>query len=150
MSDVKPAPKLADWMQDHMRRYLATDGADGHMWQPPRPELPPVATLLLTTKGRRSGEPFTTPLIYGNEGNNFVVIASKGGAPAHPGWYLNLEAQPEVEVQVKARRFKARARNATGAERGPLWNKLVAAFAPYADYQKKTEREIPVVVLEPV
>lgn len=150
MSEVKPAPNLAGWMQDHLRRYLETDGADGHLWQPPRPELPPVPTLLLTTRGRRTGQPFITPLIYGFDGGNFVVIASKGGAPAHPGWYLNLLAQPEVDVQVASRRFKAKARTAAGEERAPLWNKLVAAFAPYSEYQQKTEREIPVVVLQPV
>ena len=150
MSEVKPAPKLSGWMQEHLDRYLATDGADGHMWQPPRPERPPIPTLLLTTYGRRTGQPFIIPLIYGLDGKNYVVIASKGGAPQHPGWYLNLAARPDVEVQVLARRFKATARTSTGAERAPLWDKLVALFPPYTEYQKKTEREIPVVVLQPV
>jgi len=90
------------------------------------------------------------PLIYGEADGNCVVVASKGGAPQHPGWYLNLAAQPQVEVQVLAKRFRAKARTAAGTERARLWEKMAAIYPPYNDYQKKTEREIPVVVLEPV
>jgi deazaflavin-dependent oxidoreductase (nitroreductase family) len=105
-------------------------------------------TLLLTTAGRKTGEPLTLPLIYGRAAEAYVVIASKGGAPAHPAWYLNLEAQPVVDVQVKAERFRARARTATGAERAELWQMMVGVYHPYEKYQAATAREIPVVVLD--
>lgn len=151
MSDIKPAPNLADWHRAHLARYLATDGADGHVWKSPRPDVPdPVTILLLTTKGRRSGQDFTFPLIYGESSGSCVVVASKGGTPEHPGWYLNLSATPEVGVQVLARRFKARARTTAGAERAQLWAQMTKLFPPYSEYQQKTDREIPVVVLDPV
>jgi proline iminopeptidase len=151
MSEFTVPEHLPDWIREHVRRYLATSGADGHLWDSRERGGPgPIPTLLLVTRGRKSGKSLTLPLIYGESGGSFVVIASKGGAPAHPAWYLNLVAEPEVSVQVGAKRFRARARTATGAERAKLWQRLVAIFAPYADYQKRTEREIPVVVLDPV
>lgn len=131
------------WQKEHMRRYLATGGEDGHIWEG-------VPTLLLTTIGRRSGEARTTPLIYGRDGNRYLIVASRGGAPTHPSWYENLVAQPNVEVQVKAQRFKARARPATSAEKPPLWKTMTAIWPAYDDYQTKTPREIPVVILDPV
>jgi deazaflavin-dependent oxidoreductase (nitroreductase family) len=141
---------LPDWMREHVRRYLATNGADGHMWDSRERGGPgPLPTLLLVTRGRKSGKALTLPLIYGEAGGSYVVIASKGGAPAHPAWYVNLTADPEVSVQVGARRFDARARTATGAEREQLWKQLAAIFPPYEIYQKSTSRQIPVVVLEP-
>jgi deazaflavin-dependent oxidoreductase (nitroreductase family) len=109
-----------------------------------------VPTLLLTTTGRKSGKPQVLPLIYGKTENGYGIVASKGGAPSHPDWYLNLTARPEVDVQVEARRFRARARTASGAERSTLWDQMVGIYLPYADYQKRTEREIPVVILEPL
>jgi deazaflavin-dependent oxidoreductase (nitroreductase family) len=124
-----------------MRRYLASDGADGHIWQG-------VPTLLLTTIGRRSGESRTTPLIYGRAGERYLVVASRGGAPEHPAWYLNLVAQPEVQVQVLADRFKARARTASAADKPPLWKTMAAIWPAYDEYQTRTSREIPVVILE--
>jgi len=90
------------------------------------------------------------PLIYGEADGNYVIVASKGGAPEHPGWYLNLTAKPEVEVQVLANRFRAKARTVTGEERARLWQKMAAIYPPYNAYQKKTDREIPVVVLEKI
>ena len=146
MSEAKVPDGVLDWVKDHVRRYLATDGADGHMFS--AGSNPPVPTLLLTTTGRKSGEKFIMPLIYGTSGDNYVIIASKGGAPTHPGWFLNLDADPAVEVQVLADRFPAMARVATGAERARLWAEMAALFPPYDDYQKKAGREIPVVVLE--
>jgi deazaflavin-dependent oxidoreductase (nitroreductase family) len=106
--------------------------------------------LLLTTTGRHSGQPRTTPLIYGRDGDRYLVVASRGGAPKHPDWYENLVAQPEVHVQVMADRFKARARTATAAEKPPLWKTMAAIFPPYDEYQTRTTREIPVVILERV
>ena len=109
-----------------------------------------VPALLLVTKGRKSGKKFIFPLFYGEDGDAFIVVASKGGAPEHPGWYKNLLADPEVEVQVGTRKLHARARTTTGEERVRLWEKALAFWPPYADYQEKAaHREIPVVLLEP-
>ncbi|GAA4151110.1 nitroreductase family deazaflavin-dependent oxidoreductase [Actinomadura keratinilytica] len=127
--------------KEHVKRYQETDGAEGHDWQG-------TVTLLLTTKGRRTGREHTTPLIYQKAGDDYVVVASKGGAPEHPQWYLNLQADPEVKVQVKGDRFTARARTATAEEKPGLWRTMVAAWPDYEEYQRKTDRDIPVVVLE--
>ena len=151
MSEIKIPANLQKLIDDHLRRYVESDGKDGHMWDSTPVGGPgPIPTLLLTTTGRRSGKPIVMPLIYGEADGNYVVVASKGGAPQHPGWYLNLAAQPQVEVQVLAKRFRAKARTSTGTERARLWEKMATIYPPYNDYQKKTEREIPVVVLEPV
>jgi deazaflavin-dependent oxidoreductase (nitroreductase family) len=127
--------------QEHVRRYLQTDGAEGHDWQG-------TTVLILTTTGRRSGESRSTPLIYGERDGDHVVVASKGGAEEHPSWYLNLSEQPEVSVQVRGDRFKARARTATAEEKPELWRMMTDRWPAYAEYQRKTGREIPVVVLE--
>ncbi len=127
--------------QEHVKRYRATDGAEGHEWRG-------ANVLLLTTTGRRSGEEHTTPLIYGEQDGDYVIVASRGGAPSHPAWYLNLVADPEVELQVLADRFPARARTADSEERSRLWKLMTESWPAYNDYQAKTEREIPVVVLE--
>lgn len=105
--------------------------------------------LLLTTTGRRTGRPHTVPLLYLRAGDTLVVIASYGGRDRHPVWYLNLVATPEVEVQVRNERFKARARTADPEERASWWPQVVAAYGDYAVYQTRTERVIPVVLLEP-
>jgi deazaflavin-dependent oxidoreductase (nitroreductase family) len=152
MPEAKLAPNLPQWMIDHSNRYLASGGTDGHMYsmnQPGRPEIT-VPSLMLTTTGRKSGEKFMFPLFYGRAGDSYIVVASKGGAPQHPKWYLNLVAHPEVEVQVGTTKLKAKARTVTGEERARLWQTALEFWPPYADYQKKTEREIPVVVLDPV
>jgi deazaflavin-dependent oxidoreductase (nitroreductase family) len=152
MPEAKLAPNLPGWMQDHANRYLSSGGTEGHIYhiaQPGRPEMN-VPSLLLTTIGRKSGEKFIFPLFYGSAGDSYFVIASKGGAPEHPGWYRNILANPEVEVQVGTAKVKAKARTATGEERAGLWKKSLEFWPPYADYQLKTEREIPVVVLDPV
>jgi deazaflavin-dependent oxidoreductase (nitroreductase family) len=152
MARAKLAPNLPDWMVEHANRYLSSGGTDGHIYrmtQPGRPEIT-VPSLLLTTTGRTSGQQFIFPLFYGETGDSVFVIASKGGAPQHPGWYQNLVAHPVAEVQVGTRTFQARARTATGAERARLWDQALRFWPPYADYQRKTEREIPVVVLDPI
>jgi deazaflavin-dependent oxidoreductase (nitroreductase family) len=153
MTDAKVPATLPDWVKNHISRYVASNGADGHMMTFATATNPSgaVPTLLLTTTGRRSGEKFVFPLIYGTSGDGYVVVASKGGAPEHPGWYRNLVADPVVDVQVASKRLRATARTATGDERTKLWSQMVALFAPYADYQKKAAgREIPVVVLDPL
>ena len=152
MPEAKLAPNLPDWMVEHTNRYLSSGGTEGHLYemtQPGRPQIT-VPSLLLTTTGRKSGEKFIFPLFYGETGNGYIIVASKGGAPEHPGWYKNILGNPEVEVQVGTKKLKARARTASGAERAKLWDEAVKFWPPYADYQKKTEREIPVVVLDPV
>ena len=137
------------WIAKHIQLYR-TDPEKAHMWDSTPlggPGLLP--TLLLTTKGRKSGEPRALPLIYGTFERSYVVIASKGGMPTHPLWYLNLEANPECELQVGAKQVAARARVAAGEERERLWKQLAEIYPPYLDYQKSTERTIPVVVLDP-
>ena len=128
--------------EEHVRQYRETDGEYGHDWRGGS------STLLLTTTGRRSGEPRTKPLIYGRSGDDYLVVASDGGADAPPAWYLNLQQQPEVEVQVLADRFRARARDTTPEERPAMWREMVSHWPAYEDYQAKTEREIQIVVLE--
>lgn len=127
---------------DHVRRYRETGGEVGHIWKEGS------TVLLLTTTGRRSGEKRTTPLIYARDGDAYVIVASKGGAPDHPGWYENLSKDPNVELQVLDEVFPARARVADGDERERLWAKANEIWPHYAEYQQRTEREIPVVVLE--
>jgi deazaflavin-dependent oxidoreductase (nitroreductase family) len=153
MADAKLAPNLPQWMKDHVDRYLSSGGTDGHMYTIIRPGSPEIAvpSLLLTTTGRKSGEKYLFPLFYGEAGRSYFVIASKGGAPEHPGWYRNILANPEVDVQVGTKKLHAHARTATGEERSRLWDQAVAFFPPYADYKIKAgDREIPVVVLDPV
>ena len=152
MTEAKLAPNLPGWMVEHANRYLNSGGADGHMHKPTQPGRPDITvpSLLLTTTGRKSGEKFIFPLYYGKVGDSYIVVASKGGAPQHPGWYRNLLADPEVDVQIGSKKIKARARTATGPERARLWQKALEFWPPYADYQKKTAREIPVVVLDPI
>ncbi len=150
MSKVTIPEGLPGWIQDHLRRYLKSDGEDGHMWDPPGAAgTGPVPTLLLTTTGRRSGDARILPLIYGEAEGAQVVIASRGGHPQHPSWYLNLVAEPEVGVQVGPRRFRATARTAEGEERSALWKLMLGVWPAYGQYQERTRREIPVVVLEP-
>lgn len=137
----KPIDSPTDWVKDHIDRYVATDGKEGHIWKG-------VTTLLLTVKGRKSGKPYRTALIYGRDGDDYIIVASKGGAPEHPEWYRNLSANPEVAVQVGADQFMAHARTATASERPKLWKIMAEIWPDYNNYQQKTDREIPVVVLE--
>jgi deazaflavin-dependent oxidoreductase (nitroreductase family) len=127
--------------ESHVKAYRETGGERGYIWNN-------ATTLLLTTKGRKSGEARTAPLIFVRDGEAYVIIASLGGAPKHPTWYLNLQADPHATLQVKAEVFPATARTADGAERERLWAKAVEAWPQYDDYQAKTDRRIPVVVLE--
>ncbi len=152
MADAKLAPNLPQWMIDHATRYLSSGGKDGHMYKanPPGYGEMVVPSLMLTTSGRKSGEKYMFPLYYGAYGNSYIIVASKGGAPDHPGWYKNLQANPEAEVMVGTRKQKVKARTASGEERAKLWQEALKFWPPYADYQKKTQREIPVVVLDPV
>lgn len=132
-----------EWVAEHIRDYVESGGERGHEWQG-------VPTLLLSVKGRKSGLWRRSALIYGRDGENYVVVASKGGADAHPLWYLNLRDNPEAEIQVGPDTFRVRAHDAEGEERARLWDVMSAIWPDYNNYQKKTERRIPIVVLEPI
>ncbi|HJP74270.1 MAG TPA: nitroreductase family deazaflavin-dependent oxidoreductase [Pseudonocardiaceae bacterium] len=141
-NQVTPTDSPVGWVNDHIKQYLESGGTEGYDWRG-------TEILLLTTIGRRSGTPRRTALIHRVIDGNYVVVASKGGAEQHPAWYLNLEANPEVTVQVKDKEFAAVARTAQGDERARLWDLLAEVWPDYREYQTKTERQIPVVVLEP-
>jgi F420H(2)-dependent quinone reductase len=136
-------PVLSPLMGQHATIYRATRGLIGHRF----PGLPPF--LVLDHVGAKSGRRRTSPLLYIEDGDNYVVVASKGGHPKHPGWYHNLRANPDTRVQVGARRIPVHARVANPEERARLWPKAVEAWGSYRDYQQRTRREIPLVVLEP-
>jgi deazaflavin-dependent oxidoreductase (nitroreductase family) len=127
---------------EHVRAYLETDGEHGHDWRKGS------STLLLTTTGSRSGEPRTNALIYGRSGDDYLVVASHGGSDKPPAWYANLRREPDVGVQVLGDRFRARARTATPEEKPAMWREMTSHWPDYDDYQRRTDREIPVVVLE--
>jgi deazaflavin-dependent oxidoreductase (nitroreductase family) len=129
------------WVNEHIRRYVESDGRDGHQWHG-------APTLLLTTRGRKSRVWRRTALIYGQDGDRYLVVASYGGSAKHPTWYLNLVDHPEVHVQVGADKFTARARTATAEEKPRLWQIMAAMWPDYDKYQTKTSRDIPVVILE--
>ena len=132
-----------DWVAEHTRTYLGSGGTEGH-------ESNGVHTLVLATTCRRTGTPRRTCLIYGTSGGEYVVVASKGGAEQNPAWFMNLEANPSVGVQIGTRRFTARARVASSAERAALWAQMVDIFPLYGGYAQKTDREIPIVLLTPI
>lgn len=149
-----PSDPQPGWQYEHIKRYLATDGEDGYLWDgvPARPEPldPGVPTLLLTTRGWKSGIARRTPLIFGRDGDRYVVVASKGPSPTHPYWYRNLSADPRVRVQIRGERFDAHARTATEQERPALWALMNEIWPDYDLYQSMVSRQIPVVVLERV
>lgn len=149
MASEEATPSTSDpenilgFMQDHIRRYLATNGEDGHI-------MNGFPCLVLTTTGAKSGEQRQAAVIYGAEDNNHIIVASKGGSDTPPAWFVNLQATPRAQVQVKEKKLDVSMRVAVGEERDRLWKKMAAIFPAYEDYQQKTTREIPVVVLEPV
>jgi len=130
-----------DWVATHVRQYVASDGRQGHLrWG--------IPNLLITTRGRRTGKLRRTALVYGRDGDRYILVASNGGAPKHPLWYLNLVEHPDVTVQVGAESFAARARTATADEKATLWKVMVSILPAYQGYQDKAGREIPVVIVE--
>ncbi|MBO0856148.1 MAG: nitroreductase family deazaflavin-dependent oxidoreductase [Nocardia sp.] len=136
------APDLTVYGEEHVRLYRETAGESGYLWNG-------VPTLLLTTTGRRSGAPRTSALIFGRDGQNYLVVASVGGMPRHPAWYHNLRAQPRAQIQVGADHHRVLARTATEAEKPRLWQIMTDLWPNYDVYQSRTDRVIPVVVLEP-
>jgi deazaflavin-dependent oxidoreductase (nitroreductase family) len=135
-------PELTLLGQDHVRAYRDSGGEVGYIWNG-------VPTLLLTVTGRRTGRALTTPLIFGRDGEDYLVVASKGGAPHHPLWYVNLQANAAATIQVKADEFAVTARTAAAAEKPRLWKIMTEVWPNYDAYQARTDREIPVVVLTP-
>jgi deazaflavin-dependent oxidoreductase (nitroreductase family) len=142
-SDQEVFDSPTGWVKSHIKTYVESDGKQGHLWR----GLP---TLLLTTQGRKSGKLRRTALIYGQDGKNYLLVASNGGDPNHPAWYLNLSANPHVELQVGTEKFKALARTASAEEKPHLWKIMSKIFPTYDRYQAKAKREIPLVVLEPI
>ncbi|MEV8533721.1 nitroreductase family deazaflavin-dependent oxidoreductase [Streptomyces sp. NPDC051211] len=146
MTDIdwdNPTDPRSGWQLDHIKQYVTTNGAEGQFWNG-------TQTLLLTTVGRVSGNPVRTPLIYGEDNGRYLVVASNGGASEHPLWYRNLTARPEVRIQVGPETHQAIARTATPEERTAYWPLMAGHWPAYDDYQAKTDREIPIVVIEPV
>ena len=140
---------MPDWITSHVTLYLESEGKDGHMYELPTPSgTRPFPTLLLAATGKRTGQDRTVPLIYSKTAGGYVIIASRGGTPAHPDWYFNLDANPQVTIRVATEVFEATARTATGDEREALWQQMADLYPPYNDYQNRTERQIPVVVLD--
>ncbi|MET0697199.1 MAG: nitroreductase family deazaflavin-dependent oxidoreductase [Acidimicrobiia bacterium] len=131
------------WVNQHIKSYVESDGRQGHRWHG-------AETLLLTTRGRKTGKLRRSALIYGPDGDSYVIVASKGGSKTHPAWYLNLVADPDVEVQIEAETFAARASTARGPRRERLWTMMAEIWPDYEKYQRRTERQIPVVILERV
>jgi len=136
------APDLALVGDEHVRRYRETGGEVGYLWNG-------VPTLLLTTKGRRTGEPRTSALIFARDGEDYLVVASMGGAPRHPQWYRNITAHPEAEIQVRADRLPVVGRTASVEDKPRLWRIVTGVWPNYDVYQTRTERDIPIVVLSP-
>jgi len=141
--------RLPGWIADHLRIYEESGGAEGHMWDSTaaggKGLLP---CLLLHTRGRRSGRELKHPLIYGVDGDSFIIVASKGGADTQPGWYFNLIAEPNARVQVGTETFAVTARVLEGEERARIWAQMEELFPPYTNYQAKTSRLIPIFALD--
>ncbi|MFD6180525.1 nitroreductase family deazaflavin-dependent oxidoreductase [Streptomyces goshikiensis] len=145
MTDIDwdhPNDPKTGWALDHVRQYVSSNGAEGQQWNG-------TQTLLLTTVGRVSGNPVRTPLIYGEDDGRYFIVASYGGAPDHPLWYKNLTAHPEVRIQVGPKIMQGTARTATPEERTAYWPLMVKHWPSYDEYQAKTDRVIPIVVIEP-
>jgi deazaflavin-dependent oxidoreductase (nitroreductase family) len=140
-----------DWLAEHLRRYLASGGADGHV-----EDLTPIGgrffttCLLLRTVGRKSGETRCAPLIYGDTGGEVVIVASKGGADIHPAWYYNIKASKHLDFQIATQAFRATWREPQGPERKEIWAFMEKLYPPYKDYQAATKREIPLIVMNPI
>lgn len=147
---VKADSSGRNWVQDHIKAYLESGGTDGHIMDfTALGGRADQKTLLLRSVGRKTGKETLAPLIYEKVGDEYAIVASKGGAPDHPAWYLNITAQPEVRFQVGTEIFRGGWRVVEGAERERVWALMVESYAPYAQYQEKTERRIPVVLLKP-
>jgi deazaflavin-dependent oxidoreductase (nitroreductase family) len=133
-------PDYSLFGDEHVRQYEATSGQTGYKWND-------TQILILRTTGRKSGELRKAPLIFGQDGADYLIVASKGGAPEHPGWYKNISAQPDIEIQVKGDVIPVRARTASAEEKKRLWPTMVKEWPLYDTYQQSTDRDIPLVIL---
>jgi deazaflavin-dependent oxidoreductase (nitroreductase family) len=138
-------PSSAQWVRDQVELYESSGGTKGTTLMDTG-----LPVIVMTNLGTKSGKLRKTPLMRVEHDGRYAVVASQGGAPKHPVWYFNLKSEPLVELQDGPVKQDMRAREVTGAERAEWWQRAVAAYPPYADYQKKTDRQIPVFVLEPV
>jgi deazaflavin-dependent oxidoreductase (nitroreductase family) len=138
----EPLDNAIGWVAKHTRRYIESGGAEGHEWNG-------ATTLVLTTKGRRSGRLRHNALIYVEDEGTYYVVASFGGKPHHPAWYLNLDAEPDVRIQVRDRVMDATAQTVEGSERELVWPVLLEMWPDYAEYQTRTTRRFPVVKITP-
>jgi deazaflavin-dependent oxidoreductase (nitroreductase family) len=140
--DETPIDPTGDsWIAEHVKQYVDSGGKEGHFWQPG------VPTLLLTTRGKKSGTARRTALIYGKDGDDYVVMASYAGAPAHPDWYFNLDADPEVVIQVGEEIMTGTARTVADEDRDRVWKAMTAIWPDYDEYATKTDRKIPLVAI---
>lgn len=135
-------PDFSLFGDEHVRQYEATGGQTGHEWNG-------ASVLILHSRGRKSGKTRKFPLIYGRDGKNYLIVASRGGSPEHPGWYKNLLAHPDVMIQVRDAILPVTARTASVSEKQRLWPIMTAQWPDYDKYQAGTTRDIPVVVLSP-
>jgi deazaflavin-dependent oxidoreductase (nitroreductase family) len=140
-SHDEPTDSPVKWVAEHIRRYIESDGKSGHRWSG-------LNTLLLTTRGRKTGLLRRTALIYGKDGGSYIVVGSNGGKKQHPSWYLNILSNAEVYVQVGSEKFTAHARPASAEERPRLWELMSSVFPQYKSFEKKTSREIPIVIID--
>jgi deazaflavin-dependent oxidoreductase (nitroreductase family) len=144
-------PGMYDWQEQHLHRYLQSGGTEGHFYDfGPINDAGYQPICLIKHVGRKTGRTLILPLIYGMIEGEIVIVASKGGAPTHPGWYLNIAAASSIEVQVATQAFRATWREPADGERQRIWDQMVAIYPPYAEYQESTDRLIPLVLLKPV
>ncbi|MBV9840853.1 MAG: nitroreductase family deazaflavin-dependent oxidoreductase [Sphingomonadaceae bacterium] len=149
-SSIKASGSARDWQAEHKRTYLESGGREGHIIDMSSVGgLAFTTTLLLKYVGRKTGKTMISPLIYGNFGGEVVIVASKGGAPAHPGWYLNIRDAGGADFQIGGQAFRGAFREAAGEERAKVWAFMAGLYPPYDEYQAKTDRHIPVVMLAP-
>ena len=134
---------ILGFMKDHIKRYLATNGEDGHL-------MNGFPCLVLTSTGKQSGEQRQAAVIYGKHNNSYVIVASKGGSDTPPAWFVNLQTNPQAHIQVKAEKLNVKMRIGEGNERKQLWDMMAKIFPDYLEYQKKTARQIAIVVLDPI
>jgi len=148
--DTRP-PGMYDWQEKHLRSYLRSGGTEGHLY-----DFGPIngegcqPICLIKHVGRKTGRTLILPLIYGMVEGEIVIVASKGGSPAHPAWYLNIAASSEIEVQIATQAFRASWREPGEGERQRVWDQMVAIYPPYAEYQASTDRLIPLVMMKPL
>ncbi len=151
MIKLREPANAPDFVLEHLHRYQKSDGADGHLWDSTGfGDHGLIPTLLLTTTGSQSGELLIVPLIYAETDGRFVVVGSAGGAPTHPAWCVNLMHHSQVQVQVVDRKFSAIAYVSQGKEREDLWQIMNRVYPEYSKLQDKTDRQIPVIILDPV